>query len=161
MVTFENTIALIESTIKSFGVDPNTCKGEQAGQYDLKRGSASVWLDVWTIDGQNDTKNYYVQVIAPILDLSTVQNQLGLFQELLELNHQLYGVGFSVYKTWVYLRVIREADGLDSNELSAMLNRVGTYADDYDDQLKQKYCTTTPPPPNTGWATPGEKPPVS
>ena len=46
------------------------------------------------------------------------------------------------YKDWIYMKSIRELEGLDEDEMMATLNRVGTYADDLDDYLRNKY---------TGW----------
>jgi len=41
------------------------------------------------------------------------------------------------------VKVIREVDGLDAKETAAMINRVGWYADEYDDKLKVRYGVTT------------------
>jgi predicted nucleic acid-binding Zn finger protein len=37
------------------------------------------------------------------------------------------------------MKTVRELDGLDQAEATAMFNRVGGYADDYDDMLREKY----------------------
>jgi len=38
---------MVEDNISSVGVDPAVCRGEKAGQWNLKKGSANVWIDVW------------------------------------------------------------------------------------------------------------------
>ncbi|MFN8395520.1 MAG: hypothetical protein U0176_12835 [Bacteroidia bacterium] len=39
---------------------------------------------------------------------------------------------------WAWLKHIRETDGLDRSEAEAMVNRIGVYADNYDDHLSGK-----------------------
>jgi hypothetical protein len=126
---------LVENCIRSLGVDPVTCRGKQPGQWDLRRGSASVWVDVFWSE---NNKCGYFQIIAPVMQIPD-NNQTAFFRELLELNHSFYGVAFTIFKDWVYIKMIRELEGMDQNEALAMLNRVGWYADEYDDKLKAKY----------------------
>ncbi|MBI5219387.1 MAG: YbjN domain-containing protein [Bacteroidia bacterium] len=125
---------MVENIIRGLGVDPAVCRGEKEGQWNLQKGSAPVWIDVWTTQD-----NYgYFQAIAPVCEIPTVNTQ-AFYQEVLEINHQLYGVGMTKYENRIYMKVIRELDGLDQNEALAMFNRVGYYADEYDDLLKNKY----------------------
>lgn len=130
----------LEEVIRDFGVDPAICRGEQAGQWNLKLGSASVWVDIWQSKDQqgNLLESGYLQVMAPVVDVP-VENQHLFCRELLEINHQLYGVGFTIYSNKAYIKAIRELEGLDKSEIAATLNRVGVYADDYDDKLHAKY----------------------
>ncbi|MCC7303675.1 MAG: YbjN domain-containing protein [Bacteroidia bacterium] len=131
---------MVEDIIRNLGVDPAICRGEIAGQWNLKRGSANIWVDVWqTKDQQGNLQDYgYIQVMAPVCEVP-VNNQHLFTKELLEINHNLYGVSFTIFKEWAYIKSIRELDGLDQNEAQAMFNRIGSYADEYDDRLKQKY----------------------
>lgn len=126
---------LIENVIQSLGVDPQLCKGEKEGQYNLQRGSAAVWVDVWQSEGQ---EYGYLQVMAPVLEIPP-NNREAFYRELLDINHQLYGVAMTTYGSWVYAKSVRELEGLDENEARAILSRVGACADQYDDQLKAKY----------------------
>lgn len=127
--------AAVEKVIEGLGVDPKTCRGEKPGQWDLKRGSAKIWVDIlWS-----ETNNAgYFQVMSPILKIPST-NREALFHEILQLNHQFYGVGFTVFKDWVYIKVIREVAGLDESEVTSTMNRVGYYADEWDDKLQEKY----------------------
>ena len=126
---------MVESNIKKLGVDPADCRGEKSGQWNMKRGSASIWIDVW----ETDNKDYgYFQCMAPVVEVPT-KNTEAFYREILEINHNLYGVGMTKFQSWIYIKTIRELDGLDEGEMMAMLNRVGTYADDYDDILRDKY----------------------
>lgn len=139
MTELENTIVLVENSIRKIGVDPAACKGEKIGQYTLKQGSASVWVDVLFIPRENST---YFQVMSPIMSLVNVSNKLSLYEELLTINDTFYNVAFTIYNNFVWIKTIREVKGLDEDEILAQLRRVGTYADTYDDMLKQKYDIT-------------------
>ncbi len=149
-------INIIEEAIKLIGIDPATCRGEKPTQWNLTKGSASVWLDLWHIEKE---ARAYFQAISPVLSLDTVSNVAALTKELLELNHQLYGTAFTIYNNTVFVKVIREADGMDATEANAMILRVGSYADQYDDYLKNKYCVPPPPPnPPAGGQVPAAPP---
>jgi hypothetical protein len=126
---------MVENNIQKLGVDPANCRGEKPGQWNLKKGSASVWIDVW----ETKEGNYgYFQCMAPVVKIPT-ENTLAFYQEILEINHKLYGVGMTKFKDHIYIKTIRELQGIDEEEMMAMINRVGNYADDYDDLLFNKY----------------------
>ena len=130
---------MVDNIIRALGVDPAACKSETPGQWNLKKGSAPVWIDIWQV--QNEERGYF-QVMSPVCQVP-VNNQHLFTKELLETNHTLYGVAFTIFKDWAYIKMIREVDGLDQAEAAAMINRVGNYADDYDDKLKAKYGLET------------------
>jgi hypothetical protein len=132
---------MVENCISALGVDPASCRGEQEGQWNLRRGSASVWVDVWNIEMEGGPRGYF-QCMAPVVEIPA-DNQAAFFKELLEINHTLYGVAFTIQSNWAYIKMIREVEGLEEAEISAMLSRVGFYADDYDDKLQAKYGTVT------------------
>ena len=136
---------LVEEVIRDLKVDPALCRGKQPGQWDMRLGSASVWIDVFqSKDQQGNVLNYgYLQLMAPVCDVP-VNNQHLFTKELLEINHSLYGVAFTIFKEKAYIKSIRELDGLDKSEIRATFDRIGIYSDDYDDKLKAKYFPTTP-----------------
>ncbi|MCB9230442.1 MAG: YbjN domain-containing protein [Bacteroidia bacterium] len=127
---------IVEACIAKLGVDVASTRGQKPGQWSLVKGSAKVWIDLWYIERE---KRAYYQVMSPVMKLPEPANRLPFFQELLELNDKLFGVSFSIYNDWTWLKVIREVDGMDENEAFAMLTRVGNYADQYDDYLIGKY----------------------
>jgi hypothetical protein len=53
-------------------------------------------------------------------------------------------VAFTIFKDKAYIKSIRELEGLDKSEVKSTFDRIGIYADDYDDKLKAKYFPTTP-----------------
>lgn len=133
---------LIEEMLSELGIHPATARGDQPGQWNLKLGSASVWVDVFqSKDAQgNPIASGYFQVLAPVCDVP-VNNQHLFTRELLETNHSLYGVSFTIFQQKAYIKSIRELQGLDKSEIKSTFNRVGVYADEWDDKLKTKYFT--------------------
>ncbi|WP_448519145.1 YbjN domain-containing protein [Rhodoflexus sp.] len=128
---------LVENAIEELGVNPVEARTQKAGQWDLRKGSASVWINVFLSRERDDYG--YLQIMSPVMKVPQGDNREALLEELLQLNYQLYGVAFSMYEGWLYLRTIRELEGLSPEEALAMLTRIGVYADEYDDYLKQKY----------------------
>lgn len=133
----QNFFQVVEDSIRMLGIDPIACRGQKEGQWSLTKGSANVWIDCWYIERE---KRSYYQVMSPVMKIPAAR-QAELFQELLEINDKLFAVAFTIYDGWVWLKVIREADGMDANEAFALMTRIGNYADDYDDMLKNKYET--------------------
>jgi hypothetical protein len=131
---------MVEQVLTDYKIDPAVARGQQPGQWNLKLGSASVWVDVFqTKDAQgNLMQSGYFQVIAPVCEVP-VNNQQLFTKELLEINHSLYGVAFTVFKEWAYIKSIRELQGLDKTEVMSTFDRVGIYADEWDDKLRTKY----------------------
>jgi Putative bacterial sensory transduction regulator len=132
---------MVEKVIKELGVDPAICRGQNLGQWNMRLGSASVWIDVFqSKDAQgNFIDGGYLQIMAPVMEVPS-ERQLEFFQEVLEINHQLYGVGMTKFQNSIYVKSIRELDNLEQSEVMSTFNRVGRYADQYDDSLKAKYA---------------------
>jgi hypothetical protein len=142
MIDLSAQFSMIESIFAEFGLDPVACRGEKPGQWALVRGSAKVWVDIWYIETEGRA---YFQGMSPVMMLPAADQQAAFFKELLEINDQLFGVAFTVFNGWAWLKHIRETDGLDKAEATATINRIGVYADKYDDMLKAKYGESVPP----------------
>lgn len=128
---------IVESAITELGVNAEEARGENDGEWNLKRGTASVWIDLWYIE---DESGAYFQVMAPIMTLpedETNKNKLAL--ELLAINYAIYGVAFAMHEDGIYLKNIREAEELDKSEVIYMIGRCGNYADNYNDELVKKF----------------------
>ncbi|MEM6804101.1 MAG: hypothetical protein AAF696_22040, partial [Bacteroidota bacterium] len=83
---------------------------------------------------QQIEKNTYYRVRAPFMEIPEDKNT-ELAWKLLHLNNVIYGVSFVAHKGRIYIRTIREAEGLDISEAYAMLVRVGNYAMKYQKEL--------------------------
>ena len=44
---------VVESGIAELGVNPADCRGENPGQWNLKKGETIVWVDLWMIEAEN------------------------------------------------------------------------------------------------------------
>ncbi len=132
---------MVERVITELGVDPKLCRGQNLGQWSMRLGSANVWIDVFqSKDAQgNYIDGGYLQIMAPIMEIPA-DRKVEFFQELLEINHKLYGVGFTKFENGIYIKSIRELENLEQSEVMATFRRVGYYSDDYDDMLKSKYA---------------------
>jgi hypothetical protein len=126
---------LVENAIKSLGVDPEMCRGDNPGQWNLASGSANVWIDVFQREGENEG---YFQCMGPVCEVPQ-NNREAFFQEVLEINHGLYGAAMTKYEGNIFMKSIRELTGLDESEIISTMNRIGSYGDQYDDYLKDKY----------------------
>jgi hypothetical protein len=130
---------LVEQVIATLGAPVEECRTVEngqavPGQWNLMKGSANVFVDVYTpSDGLA-----YCCVASPIMEVVTGKLK-ELYEKLLILNHQMYAASFSINEGWIWLRIVRECEGMDANECRAMFDRVGWYADQYDDDLKAEF----------------------
>ncbi len=125
--------AMVENCISQIGVDPIKCRDKKVGQWNLKKGSASVWIDVFIIK-----EHGYFQCMAPVSAIPKTKT-LAFYQEVLEINNNLYGVGMTKFNNGIYIKTIRELEGIEEREILAQMNRIGSYADEYDNFFKEKY----------------------
>ncbi|MCK5537457.1 MAG: YbjN domain-containing protein [Bacteroidales bacterium] len=134
----------VENVIKKLGVDPATTRNEnKPGQWNLKKGSATVWVDVIRV---KDKEYGYFQCMAPICRIPNDRKE-EFYREALEINHKLYGVAFTIYKDDLFIKSIRELAGIDESEILFTFNRIGNYADEYDDFFQNKYLKDAGSPP--------------
>lgn len=131
---------IIEKAILKIGIDPEKCRGEKTGRWSLQKGSINIMIDVWMLEKEQRT---YFQTVAPIMKIPKGSNSV-LTEELLEINHALFGAAFSIFQEIIYLKTTREIEGLDVSEAYQTILRIGNYADYYDDILKGKYPHHTP-----------------
>ena len=129
------TSALVEQSIKGLNVDPVLCRGQNPGQWALTYKGVTVWIDVFQ---NTQNKNWYFQVMSPLLAVPD-KNLESFYQNLLEVNHILYGCAVCKKDAWTYVMSLREAAGLDINEVNATLDRVAYYCSDYQGKLKFKF----------------------
>ena len=131
---------IIEKSITELGVNPVDCRGENPGQWNLKKGDTTVWVDLWYIEKEDRS---YFQTMAPIFAVpSDPETKNKVLEELLTINDSLFGVAFSIFNDFIYLKVVREASGMDNNEAIAMILRIGNYAELHRKELSEKYGMT-------------------
>jgi len=145
---FNKTAELVENCIRSLGVDPAACRGQKPGQWSIIYKGATVWFDVFNFPDRPET--WYFQVMSPLLIMPD-KNIENFYQNLLEINHTLYGSWICKKNDWTYVMFLREAAGLDQSEVNATVNRVAFYSSDWQGKLKFKFeGSWTPKPSQSG-----------
>lgn len=128
---------IVEKALKTLKVNPKEARGTNAGQWNLKRGTATVWLDVYELD---QDRGAYFQAMAPVV---TVPNEKKVYsqmcEDLLHINYQIFGIAFAIHENAVYLKFIREVEGLDESEVLHTIGRCGNYADFYNEKFVKRY----------------------
>jgi len=131
------TSTLVEASIRGLNVDPAACRGQKPGQWSLIYKGATVWIDVFNF-ANNNPERWYFQVMSPLVAVPD-KNLESFYQNCLEINHSMYGSGICKKDAWMYVLSLREAAGLDQNEINATLDRVAFYSADYQGKLKFKF----------------------
>lgn len=131
---------IIEEAIAKIGIDPAKTRTQNAGKWALTKGEIPVWVDITFVQNEN---RIYFSAAAPVVKINPVHSS-ALALDLLEINRSLYGVAFCKNKDQVFLKALREAEGLDNQEAFVMITRIGNYASQYKDKLSAKYPERTP-----------------
>ena len=126
---------MINEFISSLGIDPEQCRRRPRPLWSLYKGSALVYIELFKADNID-----FIEASCPIMKLPS-RNLLVFYRKLLELNFQLLGVKFLIRDEWVYLSENRQVLGMEFAELKAMVERVGSFADQWDDPLIEEFKT--------------------
>ncbi len=127
--------SLVDSVIFSLGLNVTESRKDK-GKWSFYRGSALVKIEVYHSKPNNED---YIHICSPIMKIPK-HNAEKFYKRLLEINNKLFQVSFSIKEGNAVLRVIRECSGLDAREIENMIQRVGYYADEYDDLLKMEFA---------------------
>jgi hypothetical protein len=125
---------MVENIVLSFGLNPEECRKE-TGRWAFYRGSALVLIDIYHSQPNNED---YILISSPVVRVPKTNTE-KFYKRILEINHFMYQASFSIKESQAFLKILRECRGLDSDEIKAMIQRVGYYADEYDDILKQEF----------------------
>jgi hypothetical protein len=104
------------------------------GATQLKRGSATVVINVLVDHG-------VLLLLSPIMPVPE-RHQLSLYRRLLELNFLgTADAGFAIdsESEMVYLRAMRQLQGLDFDEFAQLVDAVAKVADEWDDPLRAEF----------------------
>ena len=141
MANIQEFYTIVEEAIAELGVDPIECRdNKEPGAWALMRGNQEVWIDCWYIEEEDSV---YFQVLAPVFEIPA-NTPVPFYREVLEVNYNLFGVAFGIYKDMLALKVIREAEGMDKMEALNMITRVGTYAIEYGGEIAKKHLGFDP-----------------
>lgn len=136
----EKLYDIIEKGILKMGVEPETARGQQSGQWDFSRGSASIAVGLTQNDRFPNGYFYVTSVLMSELDVPAIKKE-AFYQNLLEINATLVNMHLAVSEGWLLLISNRDAQGLDDIEVAIAINELSFYADELDDQLKDKFSS--------------------
>jgi hypothetical protein len=136
-----NTAALydiIEKGILKMGVEPETARGQNAGQWEFIKGSASITVGLLQNDRFPNGYFYVTSVLMSELDVPSTKKE-AFYRTLLEINTTLVNMQLTVSEGLVLLMSNRDALGLDEIEVAIAINELSFYADELDDKLKDRF----------------------
>jgi hypothetical protein len=129
--------SIVEEGIRQAGVDPELCRSQTEGQWNLKRHESDVWVDVWPVEQEGRT---YFQVMTPLVEIPTEDNE-RFYRELLDLNYQMVGASLVTYKNGAYVKFTGEVDFLTAELMAVVMNRVGYYGQVFEQGFIKKFNT--------------------
>lgn len=135
-MSVQQAVAIIEQTIRDFGLDPDENRAESGYRWDLTRGSASIGINLFHIDEER----IGLEISSRIMDLPEMPlSRLELLDEVMDLNARLVGGWFCAYDGGLLFIYKRGIEGLDSSELRSIIDNQSYYADKYDDELRERF----------------------
>lgn len=134
-MSLEQQAMVVERILATIRIDPEEARmaTEQGYGWSFQRGSAL--LEVYLV--QQEDREYF-QVLSPIMHLPD-GNLLPLYRRLLELNLSLTNASLGVYLDVIYVFNERPLQGLDASEADYIIQQIGEYADDLDNQLVNEF----------------------
>ncbi len=126
--------SMVDDVIYSLGLNVTESRKDK-GKWAFYRGSALVKIEVYHSKPNDEN---YIHIYSPIMKVPKKDTE-KFYKRLLEINNKLFQSAFSIKDGIAILRIIRECTNLDSKEIENMIQRIGYYADEYDDLLKEEF----------------------
>ncbi len=120
LITYYN---LINEAITALGLNPEETKGENAGQWNLKKGKFDIMVDVWEQENQ-----FLFQIVCPLCSMPD-ENKDGFLQHLLQRNYGMSSVTYAMMENDVFLKYTTEAGELTKENVIMLLNKTAFYAE--------------------------------
>ena len=114
---------LINEAITALGLNPEETKGENAGQWNLKKGKFDIMVDVWEQENQ-----FLFQIVCPLCSMPD-ENKDGFLQHLLQRNYGMSSVTYAMMENDVFLKYTTEAGELTKENVIMLLNKTAFYAE--------------------------------
>ncbi len=118
--TFYN---VVDEAIASLGLNAEETKGDQPGQWNLKKGKFDIMVDVW-----EQEKQFLFQVICPLCTLPD-DNKEGFMLHLLQKNYGLSSLAYAIMEDSVYLKYTTEMNLLTIENIVTLLTKTAFYAE--------------------------------
>lgn len=114
---------MVDDAIRDLGLNPEETRGQQEGQWNLKKGRFDIMVDVWEQEQQ-----YIFQVVAPLCGMPD-ENREAFMQHLLEKNYGLSSLAYAILNDTVFLKYTTEARSMIKEHVVAVLTKIAFYAE--------------------------------
>ena len=114
---------VVDEAIVSLGLNAEETKGDQPGQWNLKKGKFDIMVDVW-----EQEKQFLFQVICPLCTLPD-DNKEGFMLHLLQKNYGLSSLAYAIMEDSVYLKYTTEMNLLTTENIVSLLTKTAFYAE--------------------------------
>jgi hypothetical protein len=119
----ENYYKLVDEAVATLGLNVEEIRGEQPGQWNLKKGKFDIMVDVW-----EQEKQFLFQIVCPLCGIPA-ENREGFLLYLLEKNYGLSSMAYAVMENNVFLKYTSEANMLTSEVIVSLLTKTAFYAE--------------------------------
>ncbi len=119
----ENYYKVVDEAVATLGLNAEEVRGEQPGQWNLKKGRFDIMVDIWEQENQQ-----MFQVICPLCGVPE-ENREGFLLNLLQKNYGLSAMTYAVMDNIVFLKYTTEAAPLTAENMVSLLTKTAFYAE--------------------------------
>lgn len=119
----ETYYTLVDESIAELGINAEETRGEQAGQWNLRKGKFDIMVDVW-----EQEKQFLFQVVCPLCNLPD-ENKEGFMLFLLQKNYGMSAMAYAIMEDSVFLKHTTEMNTLTKENIIALLTKTAFYAE--------------------------------
>jgi hypothetical protein len=114
---------LVDAAITELGLSPEETKGDQPGQWNLKKGQFDIMVDVW-----EQEKQFLFQVVSPLCTMPE-ENKEAFMLHLLQKNYGLSSLAYAIMDDSVFLKHTTEMGPLTKENIVMLLTKTAFYAE--------------------------------
>lgn len=119
----ETYYKVVDEAVAALGLDAEEVRGEQPGQWNLKKGRFDIMVDLWEQENQ-----HLFQIVCPLCGIPEENRDVFLLN-LLQKNYGLSSMTYAVMDNIVFLKYTTEAAPLTSENIVALLTKTAFYAE--------------------------------
>lgn len=119
----ETYYKLVDTAVAELGLNPDDVRGEQPGQWNLKKGKFDIMIDVWEQENQ-----ILFQVVSPLCLLPD-DNREAFLMHILQKNYGMSSIAYSIMEDSVFLKHTTEANTLTKELILMLLSKTAFYAE--------------------------------
>jgi hypothetical protein len=119
----QNYFQIVEEAIEKLGLEPVGTRGNEQGQWNLKKGNFDIMIDVWT----QENKTFF-QILCPLCIIPP-DSQEDFHLHLLKKNFGLCGLAYSIMDETVFLKYTIEAEQLTMDNIYNIITKTAFYAE--------------------------------